>query len=125
IYDVYIVNTPTTLATLDGQNLLSAIRDETVTIQGTRRGGTLTVRVNWFPRWQASDGLRVVHRPDGYMELALPPGVDTVTLTYARTRFDWLASLIAVLCGIVALAFLAGIRPTARSAPQESSATPG
>ncbi|HRA49079.1 MAG TPA: hypothetical protein PK819_13495, partial [Thermomicrobiales bacterium] len=125
IYDVYTVNSPTTLATLDAQNLVSAIRDETVTIQGTSGGGTLTVRVNWFPRWQASDGLRVVHRPDGYMEITVPSGLDTVTLTYARTRFDWLASLIAVLCGIVALAFLAGIRPTARSAPRESSATSG
>lgn len=114
IYDVYVLNAPTTTATLDGANVPATIDDQTITITGLEAGGTLTVRENWFPRWQASDGLTVIHRADGYMDVQIPPGTDEITLTYARTGFDWLASTISLVCGLLALALLAGIRPTAR-----------
>ena len=78
IYDAYLVSGGTTLATIDGANLVSEIGDETIRISGIQAGGTVTIRENWFPRWQANvDGksVPVSHRSDGYIDIIVPPGM--------------------------------------------------
>jgi hypothetical protein len=118
IYDAYLVNGGTTLATLDGSNLTSAIDDESIRVSGVQAGGTVTIRENWFPRWQASvDGKSapVVHRSDGYMDITVPTGSATLTVSYAATALDWIARAVALVSLIVGVVILVRARPTARS----------
>ena len=123
-YDVYLVEAPTTFATLAGQDVATT-GDGAATISVATGGlaGPLVVRTNWFPRWQASvdgEGMDIRHRSDGYIEVDVPPGVETVTLTYAVTRLDWLARLLCVASAVTVLGLLLAsrLRPTARSAPR-------
>lgn len=122
-YDVYAVADPTTLATIDGANTV-ILDDEGTTIDVAIGGATgpLVVRTNWFPRWRALiDGkpTEILHRSDGYMEVDVPAGAGAVRLTYAVTRLDWIARLLAVVSTVVVLGLLAAsLRPTARSGPR-------
>ena len=107
IYDVYLVTWPTTLATLDGSNVSSQIDGERIRITETAAGGTLIVRENWFPRWTATaagQNAPIRHRTDGYMEIVVPVGASSVTLTYSETNVDWFAWLLASAAGLVVLA---------------------
>ena len=121
IYDVYRVNEPTSLATLNGTPVLADEVDGRIEIAGIEGGGVLTVRQNWFPRWEASaDGadLEIEHRPDGYIDVMAPLGSDRVTLTYGVDAIDWLGRALALL-GVAVLAFVViRPRPTARSEPR-------
>jgi hypothetical protein len=118
IYDAYLVNGGTTLATIDGSNLASEIDDETIRVSGIQAGGTVTIRENWFPRWQASvDGkaVPVIHRSDGYMDITVPAGGARLTVTYAATALDWIARAVALVSFVVGVAILVRATPTARS----------
>ncbi len=118
IYDAYLVNDATTLATLGSADVASRIDDETIHVSGIQAGGTVTVRENWFPRWEANvDGTEVpiAHRSDGYMDITVPSGSITLTVSYKATALDWVARAVALVSIVVALAILARARPTARS----------
>jgi hypothetical protein len=111
----------TTTATLGGANVSSRIDDESIRVSGIGAGGTVTVRENWFPRWQASvDGVDVlvVHRPDGYMDITVPAGANELVLRYQATALDWVARAVALLAALIAIAILVRARPTARSEPR-------
>ena len=119
-YDVYMVSNPTTLASLNAGNVSSSIDGEAISVSGVQAGGTVVVRENWFPRWQAtvdSQAVAVVHRPDGYMEVTVPPGSESVVFRYQRTALDWFALIVALAAGIFGLVILIRPRPTARSEP--------
>jgi hypothetical protein len=121
VYDVYQVDRATSLATLGSANVPSRIDDESIVVNGIAAGGTVTVRENWFPRWQASvDGkdVQVVHRPDGYMDVSVPAGADELVLRYQGTALDWLARAVALLAAMIAIAIIARARPTALSEPR-------
>jgi hypothetical protein len=121
VYDVYQVDRATSLATLGSANVPSRIDDESIVVNGIAAGGTVTVRENWFPRWQASvDGkdVQVVHRPDGYMDVSVPAGADELVLRYQATALDWIARAVALLAAVIAIAILVRARPTAPSEPR-------
>jgi hypothetical protein len=121
IYDVYLVNDPGTLASLNGTPVAASEQEDQIEVSGLEDGGILTIRQNWFPRWQASadgDSLDIIHRTDGYMDIEVPAGTSKVKLTYAVDTIDWLARGCVVLGLILAVLALAGFRPTARSEPQ-------
>ena len=121
VYDVYLVESPTSLATVNGANVDSAIDDETISVNGIGVGGTVVVRENWFPRWQATvDGrdALVTHRSDGYMQVDVPPGSSSLELRFERTPADWIGVIAAAMAGVFALALLVRARPTARSEPR-------
>lgn len=122
IYDVYAVNEPTPLATVGGRPVNVDDDGTRITLDPEGRAGPLVVRTNWFPRWEAEvDGetARVLHRPDGYIEVDVPPGTSSVTVTYAVTGLDWLARAVAVISAAGVIGLLAPrLRPTARSGPR-------
>ena len=129
LFDVYTVDQPTTLATIDGQPLETAVGNgTTIDLLTNGASGPLVVRTNWFPRWVATvDGapVPVIHRPDGYLEVEVPSGAESVRLTYAVTRLDWLARLASITAALGVLGLLlGGLRPTARSGPRSASADP-
>lgn len=127
VFDVFTVNQPTTLATIDGQPM-ETVEDDGTTLDLRTNGasGRLVVRTNWFPRWEASvdgEAVPLTHRPDGYLEVEVPQGAESVRLTYAVTRLDWLARAMAVAAALgVAGLLLGGLRPTARLGPRSASA---
>ena len=121
VYDVYVVNDSTTLATLNGDSATTIEHGEKFEVTGVDSVGVLTVRQNWFPRWRArADGesAEIVHRPDGYMDVEVPAGTSTIELTYSVDAIDWLARGCVALGLILAVAVVAGFRPTARWEPR-------
>jgi uncharacterized membrane protein YjjB (DUF3815 family) len=120
-YDVYLVSNPTSLATLGSANAPSSIDDEAISVSGIQAGGAVVVRENWFQRWQATvdgEAVAVVHRPDGYMEVTVPPGSESVVFHYERTTLDWIALIVALAAGMFSLVILIRVRPTARLEPR-------
>lgn len=122
-YDVYAVVEPTSLVTVDGQRApLVDDAGNRIKVSTDGLAGPMVVRTNWFPRWQATadgDKIKILHRPDGYMEVDVPPGTQSVTLTYAVTRLDWLARLLAIVAAAGVVGLVASrLRSTARSAPR-------
>jgi hypothetical protein len=121
IYDVYLVNEPGTLASMNGTPVAASEQEDRIEVSGLEDGGVLTIRQNWFPRWRASAGgvpLEVTHRTDGYMDIEVPAGTSTVKLTYGVDMIDWVARGCVVLGLILSVAVLAGVRPIAQSEPQ-------
>ena len=117
-YDVYLVSNATTLATLDGSSVATDEGDDRIGMTDAEAGGKLTIRQNWFPRWQATgDGrpLEVVHRPDGYMDIVVPAGTIRVELVYAADSIDWMGRILAGIGVALVLTMLLWPRPTARS----------
>jgi hypothetical protein len=120
-YDVYLVLNPTSLATIGIANAPSSIDDEAISVSGIQAGGAVVVRENWFPRWRAAvdgEAVAVVHRPDGYMEVTVPPGSESVVFHYERTTLDWIALIVAFAAGMFSLVILILVRPTARLEPR-------
>ncbi|HEV2109303.1 MAG TPA: hypothetical protein VGR16_13665, partial [Thermomicrobiales bacterium] len=106
LYRVYEVVEPSPLVTLDsGQIDDIAVERERVSASGASPGGLATIRVNWFPRWRATvngDEVPIQRTADGYMAVAVPPGIVDVRLSYTVTALDWLARTASGL-GIVAI----------------------
>jgi hypothetical protein len=118
IYDVYSVAASPGLATLDEVSVPAVETDDGFEISNLESGGELLIRQNWFPRWQAiADGRphAIVHRPDGYMALNVPPGTARVRLVYETDAIDWLGRACLVLGVVVLILTVARSRPTARS----------
>ncbi|HEV2072088.1 MAG TPA: hypothetical protein VGR29_00465 [Thermomicrobiales bacterium] len=62
-------------------------------------GGTVVVRQNWFPRWEAfasGEKVDITRRDDGYMELNVPPGPVSIELRYGVTLLDWVGRIAAI-----------------------------
>jgi hypothetical protein len=120
-WDVYTVRDPVAVATLDGSQPASldvSDNGETMRVQfDDVASGTVTVRQNWFPRWQATvNGERVpVERAeDGYMEIAVPAGDVEVELRYGVTPADIAARALAAMSTIAVIVLVAGAKPIRR-----------
>lgn len=105
-WDVYEVKTPTSLATR-GESLPSAIdwSNQRIEIAFDDGSGSVLVRQNWFPRWQAEvngESVEITRSESGYMDIDAPDGAVTVTLTYGVTGLDWTARAMSV-AGLVGL----------------------
>jgi hypothetical protein len=110
-FDVLIVNAPTSIVTA-GSVVASeiSIDDRSIRAAGAGASGTVTVRHNWHPRWQANVNgadAPVSRRADGYMDVTVPAGDYDLTLTYAVTRLDWIARLLFITGVAIALALVA------------------
>ncbi len=110
-WDVYSVAQPTPIVT-DGPTLPTALSIGNLEIEATflDAEGVVTIRRNWFPRWQATaDGAAVAisRTVDGYMDVTVPPGTRSLELTYVVTPVDWATRFGAVvgLLWAVGLAF--------------------
>jgi hypothetical protein len=108
-WDVYSVNVPSALVT-NGDSQPTSISIENESIEATFSEGTgeILVRVNWFPRWEATvngESVDVERGPGGYMTIAAPEGAADVKLTYSMTTLDWLTRLLALI-GILGTAAL-------------------
>jgi hypothetical protein len=116
-FDVLTVREPVAVVTNDGtpaDELL--ISNQAINARGESDGGTLIVRHNWHPRWQATiNGVKtdVVKRADGYMEIAAPSGAYNLRLSYAMTWPDWLARAL-FLCAAIVVPCLVFARPESR-----------
>jgi hypothetical protein len=109
VWDVYAVTTPSAIVT-DGDAQPTAISIENESIEATfaEGSGDILVRVNWFPRWEATvngESVEVERGPGGYMTIDAPEGEVDLELTYARTPLDWLTRLAALL-GVLGTAAL-------------------
>jgi hypothetical protein len=92
-----------------------SIDDQDIRATFTDGSGDILVKVNWFPRWQATvNGEKVdVTRTDGgYMRIAAPAGPVELHLAYAVTVLDWLNRILACIALIVTAALASG-RPRA------------
>lgn len=103
-WDVYAVTAPSALVTNSGLQPTSIdIENEAISASFADGGGEITVRVNWFPRWQATVNgapVEVVRGEGGYMEIQVPSGAADIQLTYAMTTLDW-ATRIAAIAGVL------------------------
>ena len=113
-WDVYSVNAPTAIVT-NGTTAPTALTIENEEISASFPDGTgdILVRVNWFPRWQATvngEPVDVVRAEGGYMRLEPQPGPIELKLTYGMTALDWLTRASAVI-GVIATIALALRRP--------------
>ncbi|MGH2533736.1 MAG: hypothetical protein ACRDJW_15705 [Thermomicrobiales bacterium] len=118
VYDVYVVQQPTTVVTFGDDNAVSsAVMGQRVTATGVGDGGTALVRRNWFPRWQATvngEPAAITRTDDGYMTVPVPSGDAQVELTYALDGWDWIARGLVVLGLGVVLYLLVPERLTQR-----------
>ena len=110
-WDVYTVNLPVPIVS-NGSNLPTdlSLGNHGIEAMFVDAAGTVTIRRNWFPRWQATaDGVRVPisRTDDGYMDVIVPPGTQSLELDYVLTPADWLTRLgvVAGLLLTIALAF--------------------
>lgn len=105
-WDVYTVRDPSSIMVDGGQRPESVeIGNEEISATFAQGDGTIVLRQNWFPRWEATvNGERVPieRRDDGYMQVRAPEGPVEVRFTYAVTALDW-AGRGAVVVGIVVL----------------------
>jgi hypothetical protein len=120
-WDVYVVRDPVAVATLDGSQPASldvSDNGETMRVQfDDVASGTVTVRKNWFPRWQATvngERVPVARAEDGYMEIAVPAGDVEVELRYGMTPADIAARALAAMSTIAVIVLVAGAKPIRR-----------
>jgi hypothetical protein len=109
-WDIYRVVEPTSIVT-NGDSLPeeTEIHHGHIIARFDDGNGTVAVRQNWFPRWEAlanGEKVDITRRDDGYMEINVPPGPVTIELSYGVTLLDWAgrAATIAGVAGIIAFA---------------------
>jgi hypothetical protein len=109
VYDVYTVIDAVTAVTFDDQNAVSLELDNRRIEAASAKPGTpVTVRVNWYPRWDATgDASRagVERLSDGYIGIAPAEPVSRAELVYSVQPLDRAARVLA----LVGLAGLAGL----------------
>jgi hypothetical protein len=109
VYDVYSVIDPVTEVTFGEQNAASVDLDnQRIEASSARSGSPVTVRVNWYPRWDTTgEAVRVdVERlSDGYIGLAPAEPLSRAALVYSVQPLDWAARVLS-LVGLVRLAGL-------------------
>jgi hypothetical protein len=116
-WDVYAVSAASALVTNgDTQPTSIDVESESITASFADGSGEILVRVNWFPRWQATvngESVDVERGPGGYMTIHAPAGAAEVKLTYAMTTLDWLTRISAIAGVFAAVSlWLAGRRGT-------------
>jgi hypothetical protein len=121
VWDVYVVRDPVGLATLDGKAPHStSVSGDGETIRVTfdnAEAGTVKVRQNWFPRWQATvngEEVPVARGEDGYMEIEAPGGDVTVVLRYGVTIADTAARFASAVSAVITVALVVAARPIRR-----------
>lgn len=109
VYDVYLVIDPVTEVTFGEQNAASVdLGNQRIEASSARPGSPVTVRVNWYPRWDTtSEASRVdVKRlSDAYIGLATAEPLSRAALVYSVQPLDWAARVLS-LAGLVGLAGL-------------------
>lgn len=119
LYRVYeVVNPPAIMSHDNGTVDQIDVEDGRLNATARSNGGQARIRVNWFPRWEATVNGRSVpidRTADGYMAIETPPGEVHVSLVYGLTWWDWLARIMSatglvLLLGIF-LAPAAALRP--------------
>jgi hypothetical protein len=105
-WDIYTVNDPSSLIT-NGDSLPTeiSIGNQKISARFDDGEGTVLVRQNWFPRWEATangEAVDIIRRDDGYMELRVPQGAVDVHLEYGVTGLDWMGRA-ATVAGLAAL----------------------
>jgi hypothetical protein len=109
-YNVFLVRDPTTVVTFGDVNADSmAMSANSVIATGTSDRDIVTIRQNWYPRWQAivnGEPATVSRSDDGYMSIRVPPGPVTLELRYGTDAVDWLGRSLAV-AGLVATGMVA------------------
>lgn len=109
-WDIYTVKQATSIASR-GAELPAVVEwsNQSIEIQFDGGTGPVTVRQNWFPRWQAEvDGepVAITRDSSGYMMIDVPDGAVHLTLTYGVTGLDWIARGMSVI-GLVGTGLLA------------------
>ncbi len=126
-WDIYAVIDPVPIiSSVDAAATDLIIENQRLLARFEGVSGTIDVRRNWFPRWEAfADGERVnVARTDnGYMRVVVPPETATLELRYATTAIDWAARLAVVLGVLLAMSlrYLWSGRPSARFSVRKNS----
>ncbi len=109
VYDVYSIVDPVTTVTFGAQNAVSLeLSDRRIEALSARPGTPVTVRVNWYPRWDATsdaDRVEVDRLSDGYIWLTPAEPVSRAELVYSVQPLDWAARVLA----LIGLAGLAGL----------------
>lgn len=128
-WDVYTVKSPTSMIT-SGSDQPDSLEwsNEKIHASFSNTDGSILVRQNWFPRWQAEvngESVEIARTPSGYMQIAVPEGAVELTLTYAVTPLDWAARGMSAV-GIAGLAAFAWrgkmlVAKTAGEAQRESA----
>jgi len=127
IFDVYLVRDARTIVSVGDRNAREVeVGNGELRATVESAGGVATIRLNWFPRWRASvngEPVPIAHRPDGYMDVAVPAGTADIRLTYVVDAWDWLARACCVLGAALIVWLLAGApRPGRVAKPTERSA---
>jgi hypothetical protein len=109
VYDVYSIIDPVTAVTFGEQNAVSLeFGDRRIEAVSAKPGTPVTVRVNWYPRWDAAgdvDRVEVDRLSDGYIGLRPSEPVSQAELIYSVQPLDWAARLLS----LIGLAALAGL----------------
>jgi len=109
VYDVYAVLDPVSAVTFGDQNAASVeIGNRRIEAASARSGAPVTVRANWYPRWEATiDAGRVdIERlNDGYIGIEPSQPVSEVELVYGVQPLDWVARLLSLI-GLAGIGWL-------------------
>ncbi|MEJ7837520.1 MAG: hypothetical protein WKF81_01825 [Thermomicrobiales bacterium] len=108
-WDVYSVTAPMALITDGGLQPTSIdVENERLTASFVDGDGDVLVRVNWFPRWQATvngESVDISRGKGGYMAIEAPPGPIELELTYSMTAVDWMTRIAAVTGIVIVIGF--------------------
>jgi hypothetical protein len=109
VYGVYSVIDPVTAVTFGEQNAVSLELDNRrIEAVSAKPGTPVTVRVNWYPRWDATGdaGRADLDRlGDGYIGIAPDEPVSRAEVVYSVQPLDWVGRGLALI-GLVGLAGL-------------------
>lgn len=99
-WDIYTVSDPAPLISNGSESPTSVfVEDTRLAAVFGGAAGEVTIRRNWFPRWEAfADGeqVEVQRTGNGYMQIVVPEGTMTVELRYETTFADWSARMAAI-----------------------------
>jgi hypothetical protein len=116
VYEVYSIVDPVTAVTFGEQNAVSLeFGNRRIEAVSAKPGTAVTVRLNWYPRWDATadgDRVKVDRLSDGYIELTPAEPVSRAELVYSVQPLDWAARVLA----LIGLAGLAGLIVRRRAA---------
>jgi hypothetical protein len=115
-WDLYSVVDARPLVTNGDTNPSSlTVENETIVATFDSAFGQVEVRRNWFPRWEASaDGanIEIERTSNGYMQLNVPDGSQTIELRYSVTPVDWLGRALALAGVMLTIAIGLGLSRT-------------
>lgn len=121
-WQVFAVVDPVPIATLNGEDpdgLIVSPDNETIQVRFEDADpGTILIRQNWFPRWEATlngEPVPVSRAGNGYMAIETGGGDVSLTVTYTTTIVDSVARVASVGSGIaILLMLLGGLTPIRR-----------